>query len=259
MIRKEQSVMKDIKEKRMIGYTDIHNHALPHLDDGAKNIVEALSMIQLCYEEGIRCIIFTPHIQAGNNMCSKEQIHYAFEQLINKIKETEKLTKMEFYLGSEIYYSSDCIEKLSENTIHTLAGSSYVLVEFNVYLDFPSIRNALYNLLANGYKPILAHVERYDCLLKTFLNVEDLINMGVYLQVNTTTILGKMGHKRKRFAKKLLKREYIAFLGTDAHDPKKRAPKMKTCARYIKTKVREEYLTKLLLKNPQSIIMDQYI
>lgn len=45
----------------MSGYIDMHCHILPEVDDGAESIEETVQMLQIAYQEGIRCIIATPH------------------------------------------------------------------------------------------------------------------------------------------------------------------------------------------------------
>lgn len=49
------------KKLRVVGFTDIHCHILPMVDDGAQTIEEAHEMIRLAYEGDTRTIIATPH------------------------------------------------------------------------------------------------------------------------------------------------------------------------------------------------------
>lgn len=238
----------------MNGYVDVHNHGLPNLDDGAHDMEEALAMMECCYKEGIRKIIFTPHVMAGKQQYEKEEVEKRYQELLQEMNRSEKLREIECFLGNEIFYNYYCIEMLNENRVFTMADSPYILVEFNYFIDFKHMKNALSQLLYNGYEPILAHAERYICLVKTISNVEDLVEMGILIQINTGTFLGKSGLSQKRFAKKILKKRWVSFIGTDAHNTKKRAPRMKKCARYIRKKVNKDYALQLLYENPNKLL-----
>jgi protein-tyrosine phosphatase len=73
----------------------------------------------------------------------------------------------------------------------------------------------LYKLVKLGYKPILAHPERYLEIQKNIQFAEDFIHRDVYLQINTGSILGKYDKKTKDIALELIDRGYVHFLGTD--------------------------------------------
>lgn len=45
----------------MTGYIDMHCHILPGVDDGAHDISEMKAMLKIAYNDGIRCILATPH------------------------------------------------------------------------------------------------------------------------------------------------------------------------------------------------------
>lgn len=248
-----------MKRDIMVGFTDIHNHGLPGIDDGAATLEEALEMIKICYADGIRRIIYTPHYHPGRYKTSSSMIKTSYQNLMEEAKKYEFYSDMEFYLGSEIYYTSDCIDKLSEKHIETLADSSYILVEFSPTVDFPYIKSACNNLIFNGYLPILAHVERYNCLFNKWSNIDELINMSVYMQVNTAAIIGDMGFLKKAFVKKLLKKEYVSFIGTDSHGAIERTPNMKNSVRYIEKKIDKSYFDRITKINPIKIIKNEYI
>ena len=47
----------------MKGLYDIHCHILPGVDDGARNMEEALWMLNKEYKDGVRHVILTPHFR----------------------------------------------------------------------------------------------------------------------------------------------------------------------------------------------------
>lgn len=144
------------------------------------------------------------------------------------------LPDLKLYLGCEIYYSHESISLLEKGWIPTLAGSKYILVEFSPMKDFKFIKNALQECLFAGYLPILAHVERYQCFQGKTSLVNDLIEMGVYIQINAMSIIGNAGLKVQWFTKKLLREELVHFIATDAHNTEKRSPSISQCKKYIR-------------------------
>ena len=42
-------------------YIDMHCHILPGVDDGAASMEVTEKMLRIAYDEGIRCMIATPH------------------------------------------------------------------------------------------------------------------------------------------------------------------------------------------------------
>lgn len=237
--------------------TDIHCHILPGVDDGAKSIEESLEMLKIAAENGINRIILTPHNKPGH-----KNIHTAdMDALIEKLKERIKKSGLKISLigGNELYYRMELSEEIREGHARTMGDSRYVLIEFSPMDDYDYLRNGIYNLLSEGFFPIIAHVERYKCLLEHPDRVKDLSGMGAYIQVNAGSVMGEAGLLAKGFTRRLLKHELVHFVATDAHDTKKRAPELKKCADYIVKKYGEDAAVNIFINNPESIIRDEII
>lgn len=241
----------------MTGYIDIHSHLLPAIDDGAKDLHTALEMFRIAEKSGIEKMILTPHFKPMRRSASPEKI----AEMINRMEELLEKEKIaiQLYPGNEIYYHSEATVILEEKKACTMANSEYVLVEFSPMDEYDYIRNGIYQVMAGGYRPILAHAERYESVSRDIERVEDLIQMGCYIQVNAGSIMGKFGFSTKQFTKKLLKQRLLHFVATDAHDTAKRAPQLMDCAKYISKKFTEEYMRELLVENPLHIIQNEYI
>ena len=235
-------------------FIDIHCHCLPQVDDGAKNIDETLAMMKIAYSEGIRTIIATPHFKGRGRGIDPESLEELVD-FVNVLLLQENIG-IKVYRGNELFYNSEVSETLGEGRLSTLAGSGYVLVEFYPNEEFRNIKAGLYDLLSSGYVPVLAHVERYLNINK-LQEVEELIELGAYIQVNAATILGEMGRSAKSFVKKLLKKRYVHFVASDAHSPRSRAPRLMMCAKYLEKKYGSEYVEELFYYNPMRIIENE--
>ena len=245
------------KVKKLDSYIDIHSHILPGIDDGAENSETSMEMLRAAWNDGIREIILTPHNKPSHHNADPEKIKRLMEILQDKA--CGEGMDIKLYTGNEMYYGSDMTKKLEEGRALTLAGSAYVLVEFGMGEDIDHIRYGLYEALSHGYRPILAHVERYGRMLTRADRVEDFIRMGCYIQVNAGSIMGTFGFSAKQFTKKLLAQGLVHFVATDAHDMGKRKPILSDCAGYVSRKYGEGYAERLFYGNPMSVIKDEYI
>lgn len=241
----------------MNSYIDIHSHILPQIDDGSENFDMSMKMLRTAHADGIKTIIVTPHYKPGRHNASPEKIHSLIEKLCREAEKEEM--KVELYPGNEFYYHDGIFGELDEDRACTMAGSSYVLIEFGPMERFEYIRNGLYEALAHGWRPILAHAERYSAILGKPEYVEELIRLGSCIQVNAGSILGKTGMGTRQFTKKLLKEHLVHFVATDTHDAKKRKPVLSDCEKYISRKYGEVYAQHLFHNNPVRIIKNEYI
>lgn len=236
------------------GVIDIHCHILPGVDDGAKNLDQSKDMLDIAYEEGIRVMIATPHhMPEDENNATPETIREKVAQLQAYADEQEY--DMTILPGNEVYFYSDAPELLEEGKINTMAGTDYVLVEFSPMDEGRYIRNSLAELQNMGYEPIIAHVERYDSLCKDISKIEELRDMGIMIQVNVASIMGDYGKPMKAVAEKLLKKQMVDFIGTDAHSSGRRAPRVKECTEYLYKKYPAAYVDKILYANAEKYIL----
>lgn len=230
---------------------DMHCHILSGLDDGAQSISETISMLRVAVSEGISDMIVTPHFRAGRFMTSPDAILQRLLQ-IQEIADREQIP-IRLYPGSEIYYFDDIVSCLRQHCLCTMNGTEYVLVEFSPSAMFRTMQNAADRMLSEGYRPILAHAERYACLLKNVENALFLRDIGVCLQVNASTVAGKNGMEGKRFVHLLLKRNAVDLIGTDAHGSIHRTPEISRCREIILRKYGGFYAYQILRANAEKM------
>ena len=238
-------------------YFDIHSHILPGLDDGAKNIEDSKQMLYTAYNNGIRHIIATPHFHEERFTSTLEEIRTSYEQVKRLIIDLG--LDINLYLGQEIYYSSNTPSLLLEHKILTMADSDYVLLEFSTKATFQYIKSALQTIIMSGYIPILAHFERYDDIVSDWNHIDEIFDMGIYIQVNASTITGSIRHKPTRLVRKLLKYDMVHFMATDTHNNGTRPPNLQECINYLDKKYGQAHVDRLLHTNPSKIINNEEI
>lgn len=239
------------------GYTDIHTHILPGVDDGSRNLEQTLHMLHLAHQENITTIIATPHYFAGEENASVDQLY----TLRDKVqKEATKLNSdMKILLGNELYYSEGIVDALKSKKALTLAESRYVLVEFSVRVLYEIIYRGLGELIRAGYIPILAHVERYHCLDRRDDLIRELIKSGSYIQLNSNSLSGGLFDARAAFNRKLVNMGYIHFIASDCHDDKIRIPNMLSVVGKLQKKCDESILDQIFMRNPLHILENTYL
>lgn len=242
----------------MIGFTDIHNHILFKVDDGADSIEKSIEMIEEEYKQGARSLILTPHYDEESFNLSVDRWNSHFEQLK---AETAKIhPDMKLYLGNEVLLCTDMVEKLNAGKILTMAGTRYVLIEFYPMEDYTTIERALSQLVNGGYIPIIAHCERYKAFRKKIgvinkTNLDHVVDMGCYLQVNATSVY----REEKKFVAKLVENEMLHLIGTDAHSMGRRGIHWEKCIDYLTSEYDERFVEWLIVRNPEMIISGEYI
>ena len=143
-------------------YIDIHCHILPEVDDGARNLEESLAMLRQEVKQGMEAVILTPHQKPNRPSITAASVLERTQKLQQAA--TENGIDIRLYSGGEIFCCMDTIELLKQGKAGTLAGSDYILTEFSPEEEWAYIRNCLYELLCEGYRPIVAHVTGLDIL-----------------------------------------------------------------------------------------------
>ncbi len=230
---------------------------MPGVDDGSPDIATSLEMLRIADKNGITHLILTPHHKPMHHNVSPEH-NVAYRKRLQEAA-AEAGIKAKLFSGNEIYYSDETMEELESGKICSLAGSDYVLVEFHPTNPYKAIQNAAGRIQAAGFIPIIAHVERYSDIVSHPDRVSDLIQMGCFIQVNASSVMGKYGFGISHFTKKLLKERMVHFIASDAHDTGSRAPQLLDCRNYVERKFGQDYGKKLFFTNPANVIRNELI
>lgn len=229
---------------------DIHCHILPGVDDGAKNMDIALALIEKEIEAGVETIILTPHFRKEMFEPDMEDIWNAYDELLYETR----YKNIRLYLGCEFHANMEMVETLDNDLRPTLADSRYVLTEFAHNSTQAFMKERADALLMSGYRPIIAHIERYRATRKDFDLIEDLIEMGCEVQVNADAIIGRDGLGAQRFCKKLMQEDMLHYVGSDTHNLRGRAPHLGECCEYLKKHMGRLYTSRIMRDNPSKIV-----
>ena len=209
-------------------------------------------MLHRAAEQGINKMILTPHYRHG-------MFPFPMREITEHFKELEPYAAaegIEIFLGCEYHMDSEWIEYMRSGRTLTLAKSRYILTEYSHVSEYPFILRMTEEVQRNGYRPVIAHIERYPAVTCDVQRVAELREMGAMIQINADSVLGKEGRKQKAFCKKILKEGLADLAASDAHGIKRRACNLAACYEYIARKYGEELARKLTSRNPGRILMD---
>lgn len=208
---------------------DCHSHILPHFDDGAKDADTALKMLSESFSQGVETVVSTSHCYPK---CAEDVASFAnarneaFAALKRRMSESGA-EYPEIYPAAELNMLTD-VSEYEEIKDICINNTNYILIEMPMTVWKEWMIEAVYKLTAKGYRPIMAHIDRYLSQDKHFL--ESLNELDVAYQLNTDALIDP--HMR-RYAFKLIENGGVHILGTDMHNLTSRAPNMKSAADII--------------------------
>ena len=234
---------------------DTHCHLLPNIDDGSSSFEASLQLLQQMVEDGITHTFLTSHYLPGLYQYDRALYDERFEELQTIVQKED--IHMTLYPGFEVFLNPTTITDIERFNL-TLGNSHYVLIECDLNGLPKDFYENVYPLLRNGYRPILAHTERYVSIMHKPHNAKELMEKDIYLQINAGSLLGKYGEKVRQTAWVLLDNGWAHLLGSDSHanEPNNLFPQ---AIKLIKERIDEHTVQLLTQDFPQMIINDEQI
>lgn len=241
------------------GYIDLHTHILPEMDDGAGSLEESLDMAVLAAARGTAVIACTSHangprsfgrFDAEDFICSCEDLQWELDQA--KIP-------LRLVSGMEIYIEPDTIDRIREKELIPLGNSSYYLIEFPFEESARNMTDTVAQIREAGYRMIIAHPERYECIQNEPGIAKRLAAEGALLQCNGKSLLGQFGRSAAKAAARLLKEGLYICIGSDAHGMRRRTTDLSDVYRHIAKTYGTETADRLMKENPQRILRNDQL
>ncbi len=230
---------------------DLHCHILPALDDGAQSMHSAVEMAHMAVRSGVRAIVATPHCMDGG----ARQVNQAFREL-QRMLQTEHIP-LELYPGMEIFGTHKTPSLLKDGELFTLNNSRYPLVEFSFHSDGEAETAVLGSLLRAGYRPLVAHPERYFYIQEDPTLLNRWVDMGCLLQLNKGSLLGRFGQVPQALAMELVARGFACTVSSDAHSAAVRTPWLQDVRQLLEENFSPHTAQWLLHRNPLHILENQ--
>lgn len=196
--------------------TDMHSHLIPGIDDGSKTMEESIELVKRLAGYGLKKIITTPHIMSEYYRNTPEIINMGLEDLRKAV--IQEGISIEIEAAAEYYMDEIFLEKVKDGEKMLTFGGNYILVETGFINKPQMLLDIIFHLEMAGYKPILAHPERYQYLIMDKKLQEDLFERKLLFQVNLLSFTGFYSKQVKDFGETLVEKGVVALLGTDCHN-----------------------------------------
>ena len=278
---------------------DIHSHIIYHIDDGSRTPEESLELIRQDVAQGAHAIIATPHyyVQYPTDPARIRAKLATIEEALGIGEQTAaqptpgstesaahptpgstqttdataaqptpsaseanaSALDVRLYAGNEVLWFDSMTERLQSGEILTLADSHYTLIEFYPEESYQTILRAIRNVRNAGYRPIIAHAERFKAIQEHGL--AEVRDLGAYVQLSTEPLshkgLSRLFDRETKFIQKALRNQEADFLGTDMHRTDRRPPVLRDAIDWIERNLDRDYADAVLQRNAQAILRDE--
>lgn len=196
--------------------TDLHSHLIPGIDDGSLNIEQSIEMIKALKNIGFKKLITTPHIMAHRFPNNRDIILRGLDKLKEEL--VSQNIDIEIQAASEYYYDEHFIELIEKKELLTF-GDNHILFELSYTTPVFGMEQVIYKLLDAGYKPILAHPERYSYFTSNLEKYHQIKDMGLLFQINVNSLNNFYGKNSKKAVEYIIENSLVDFVGSDTHRP----------------------------------------
>lgn len=196
---------------------DFHSHILPGLDDGARDIEDAVELVMSMKAWGFERITCTPHI-TNKYRNTPETIVSSFEKLQEALQQSG--TDMDLRMSAEYRLVPETWPEVLEKGWIMPIEDRFVLMELPIFnpKDIGNIKPAeeFRKVISMGLTPLLPHPERYS-----YLSHDELlrfIDAGVKIQSNYGSLAGLYGEEVRMKVMELIDEGLVSYFGTDMHN-----------------------------------------
>ncbi|MEJ6506286.1 MAG: histidinol phosphatase [Crocinitomicaceae bacterium] len=193
---------------------DMHSHLIPGIDDGAQDMDQSIAMLAKFQNLGYKKVVTTPHVMTDSFPNTSETILNGLAALRAEAKSVGLTIEIE--AAAEYYFDETLMPKIANKELLTF-GDNYVLVEFAFHSPPQFLDQLFFELKSNGYRPVVAHFERYMYYLGKIDEAVEWRKQGINIQINLNSLSGQYGPDIKKQAERLIDAGEFDFVGTDCH------------------------------------------
>ncbi|MEI8189214.1 MAG: CpsB/CapC family capsule biosynthesis tyrosine phosphatase [candidate division NC10 bacterium] len=232
---------------------DLHCHILPGIDDGSRSWDESVEMARIAAADGITDIGATPHITPGLYDNTTASISALVSEVANRLATAG--IPIRPHVGADVRVEPNLVNGVETDTIPVLGDRiRYLVAELPSQMMPPNIRELIYALQLRQIIPIITHPERHASMQQDPGLLRQLVEAGALAQVTAGSLTGEFGPVARRVANKMLKRNLIHLIATDAHGAAKRRPVLTVSLAAAAAIVGEEAARLMVLDTPRAIL-----
>jgi protein-tyrosine phosphatase len=235
------------------GMIDIHSHILPGLDDGAKDMDEAIRMCSIAADDGIAQVVATPHHLNGTYYNPKNTVADAVASLNEALRKHN--VNVTVLPGSDVHLGTDLLDEVKAERIMTINnGGKFMLLELPSFFVPQHVREQVFRLKLIGVTSIITHPERNKTAMEEPDFLYDLVLAGALLQVTAGSITGDFGGAVADRAHRLIGSGMAHIVATDAHNSSSRPPGLSKAFKILSNIVEPDEARMTVFDRPAAII-----
>ncbi len=208
----------------------------------------------MAVRDGITHVVATPHCD-GHYEYDREH----FTDMLATLSEVSN-GKLTFSIGCDFHLSPrNLADVMIDPQRFAIGDTQYLLVEFDHHGIPSNAEEQLMSIISRGMVPIVTHPERNAYLMKNLDTVQRYIEAGCLVQVTANALTGFWGPKSKKAAEKLLQKNAIHIIASDAHDLELRPPVLSEARTRIATLAGADVAEALFDHNPAAVVAGQSV
>lgn len=233
---------------------DLHSHILPGMDDGAETMEDGIEMARMAADTGTKVILASSH--GDFSRISPEDWMKKYNSRLRHFRQEVKRNNIGIQVasGAELLVNDALIRCAGKHHLPSLNHGSYILAEFEFDISADLMQKYINTLTDLGWRIVLAHPERYDCVKRDVRILFPMYEKGILLQVNKGSLSGMFGRGANRIADIMLGEGIAGIVASDAHDPLIRTPELDETADNLDLYYGNNASEILLRRNPCSVL-----
>ncbi|MEE2757613.1 MAG: CpsB/CapC family capsule biosynthesis tyrosine phosphatase [Myxococcota bacterium] len=234
------------------GYCDLHLHAVPNIDDGARSMEAALDMLKGLHDLGYRHFVVTPHADDHRFTYSLDLIRMRFQRLQEAVAAAG--LPIDLDCGAEYTYGERLRSDIENKRVFTLAGSRYVLMELPEAFIPATMPSTLYGFARHDVYPVLAHPERCRPFQDDPEALERLATGRALVQVSFRSLAGTFGRTIKKTAWRLVEEDIADLVATDCHSPRDLKKVVQPVLKALNKRLDPSHFHRLMISFPKRMV-----
>jgi protein-tyrosine phosphatase len=237
----------------MADRTELHFHLLPGVDDGPRDMPDALELARQAVGDGTRLVTTTPHVRDA----VLGEIPGRVAELRGALRDAR--IPLDVLGGAEVAF--DDVAGMTDAELRAVAqgpaGARWVLLEAPLWSDdVAAFTGAVEEVAARGLGVLVGHPERCAALRADPGALDGLLAAGCRAQVNASSVLGRHGDEARAHALGLVRTGRAHVLASDAHRPSRGAMLTPALAELARRGVDPATAERLVREHPAALLRD---
>ena len=219
---------------------------------------KTLAMCRMAVDDGIHTIIATPHMLNGLHTVTIEAIHQSVQELSATLNKEN--IPLRILPGADVHVDNDLPDLLARDEVLTVAGKGrHLMVELPQDVFPKELQDLLFRIQLKGVTPLISHPERNGAIQQKPELLSEMIRTGNLTQITAGSLDGTFGSEIQKCALRLLRRNMIHVVATDAHNTSRRRPCLSKARRIVEDERGEEEARLLFSERPSRILEGGYV